>query len=298
MLLLLLLVPSVAASLLTLRGMLALKRAHDCAGTGDVPAGQAALRTARRSVWPGLLVLAISIPASLFAVGAHAGVARAHVVLVLTIPVAVMAAFGLAALIVDLRLQDRLRPTPAASVASGPVEAITFELTADHLWRSQMQWQTRSTVGRITLVVALAAMLGLLVGFPLLMHSTHPQQPLIVDFIPSILLLIVFPLLIALFGKRYVVAVSGGHPGVLCEHTLEIRPDGLREKTDVNDTLWPWQELREVIETREYVLLRVSSIGLFAIPTSAFPSDEQRRRFVTEIRGRMSAPCAAVPTPA
>lgn len=289
---------SLAGAVLAMRGLVAFRQAGDLIAAGKLDAARAAHRMTRRTFWPGMLVLSISLPAAVFALAERSAAPKPYVAFAALLPALAMATMATVLLVVDLRLQDKLRATPPAAAGSPFDESMTFDFTADHLWRSQMQWQLHSTLGRTSLAVSLLVILAVLLGMPLVLHSAHPDRPLIVDFIPSIVSVLAMAVLFAFFGRKLLVLSAGGRPGVLCAHTIEVRADGLREKTEANDTLWQWRGVKDLIETSEFVILRVSSIGMFAIPNSAFSSDDQRRRFVNAIRGRMSAPGAAVPTPA
>lgn len=285
-----------AGAVLSLIGLISFRRAHSFAVAKDLEAGRAALRTARRTMIAGQVALAIALPGILFSLGAKVPVAQ--LVFLSIIPVLAIVLFVTILLVVDLRLKDLLQPTPDAGPEAGVDESVTFDLTPDHLWRGQLQWQLHSRLGRITLALAIVAILAVVIGLPLLSRAMAPRMPLALHIAPALVALGIVGTLLAAFGKQIYVATAGRRPGILCEHTLDVRADGLRERTHANDTLWRWSDVREITETTEYVMVRVSTLGLFAIPRTAFGSDDHARRFVAALRNRIPiARGATAPTP-
>ena len=140
-------------------------------------------------------------------------------------------------------------------------------------------------MGRALVVLLVVGVLAVLVLFPLSWYSVDPGR-LVKSIVHSIAIVAVAILIFALFGRKMVIASAARQPGVLGRHTIEVRADGLRETTSANDTLWPWTEVREIVETREFLLLRIRAVGMFMIPRSAFASDDQLRRFIDAVRLR------------
>jgi hypothetical protein len=73
---------------------------------------------------------------------------------------------------------------------------------------------------------------------------------------------------------RNVMALLKQHPrpGVLGKHTLSIDPEGITEKTDVNDSRHSWQSVDRVDQDNRLIYLFMGT-AFFAIPKNAFMSD-------------------------
>jgi len=69
------------------------------------------------------------------------------------------------------------------------------------------------------------------------------------------------------------------HRGVLGEHTLEITPSGLIERTEFNETLHRWPGLHRVVRTRHHLFLWVTDSMLHSVPLRSFASEEAARSF-------------------
>lgn len=79
------------------------------------------------------------------------------------------------------------------------------------------------------------------------------------------------------------------HRGVLGEHTLEVTPSGLMERTEFNETLHRWQGLHRVIRTRHYLYLWVTDSMLHSVPMRSFESEEAVRAFQLAIEAHRKA---------
>jgi hypothetical protein len=89
---------------------------------------------------------------------------------------------------------------------------------------------------------------------------------------------------LALMGL--VTSFTGQHRGVLGRHTLEITDEGLRECTDVNETLHRWPGLSRVFSVGGYLFIYLGeSTAHFQVPKRGF-SPEVFRKFEAELRRR------------
>lgn len=75
--------------------------------------------------------------------------------------------------------------------------------------------------------------------------------------------------------------------GILGEHRYEVRADGLYEKTPVNETLAAWSGIKGVTEAGGFAFIELRSGTFHIIPRHAFHDDDQRQRFLAEIRQRV-----------
>lgn len=67
--------------------------------------------------------------------------------------------------------------------------------------------------------------------------------------------------------------------GVLCEHTVKINEEGIREITSVNDSFHSWKDIKDVKENKEYIFVFIDNIMAYIIPKSAFSSEVQCKEF-------------------
>jgi len=59
-------------------------------------------------------------------------------------------------------------------------------------------------------------------------------------------------------------------PGFIGEHSIEIKQEGIFEKTDVNEGFHNWKAITSIKENKKYVFLYIGLIGAHVIPKSAF----------------------------
>ena len=89
---------------------------------------------------------------------------------------------------------------------------------------------------------------------------------------------IVFPLFFVFFYYRTVKSIVTQHPEMLEEQTLTFDEAGV---TFVNSTMrvaLPWQRVKALIETKDYYILRLDTLGSGGVvPRRALSSDEQKR---------------------
>jgi hypothetical protein len=74
--------------------------------------------------------------------------------------------------------------------------------------------------------------------------------------------------------------------GVLGAHELEIRDEGLLEKTDVNESLHRWSGFGKIGRTRRHLFIFVGGNIVHYVPFRCFPSKEDAKRFEDEVRRR------------
>ena len=84
----------------------------------------------------------------------------------------------------------------------------------------------------------------------------------------------------------FINSYTGVHRGVLGRHTLEITPEGLRESTDVNETLHRWAGVTRVLSVGGYLFIYLGeSTSHFQIPKRDF-SPKIFKTFEEEVRRR------------
>ncbi|HSY17340.1 MAG TPA: YcxB family protein [Candidatus Acidoferrales bacterium] len=77
--------------------------------------------------------------------------------------------------------------------------------------------------------------------------------------------------------------------GVLGEHTLEIRDDGLAERTAVNESLIRWAGIHKLVHTRRHLIIYVTETNAYLVPRKYFASPQDENQFRAEIEKRIQS---------
>lgn len=77
--------------------------------------------------------------------------------------------------------------------------------------------------------------------------------------------------------------------GVLGVHELEIRNEGLAERTDVNESMHRWSGFHKISRSRRFLFIFVTDSIVHYVPVRCFPSNEDAKRFQDEIQRRWRA---------
>ncbi len=72
--------------------------------------------------------------------------------------------------------------------------------------------------------------------------------------------------------------------GLLGTHELEIRDEGLLERTDVNESLHRWSGFHKLIETRRHLYIYVTDTMAHIVPRRSFASEQAEWAFRDELR--------------
>ena len=77
--------------------------------------------------------------------------------------------------------------------------------------------------------------------------------------------------------------------GVLGNHDLEIRDEGLVERTNINESMFRWSGLHKLGRSRNYLFIYVTENQAHFVPLRCFSSDEEAKSFQDEIQRRWKA---------
>jgi hypothetical protein len=77
--------------------------------------------------------------------------------------------------------------------------------------------------------------------------------------------------------------------GFLGDHELEIRDDGLVERTDVNESVHRWAGFHKIVTTGRYLYIYVTDNNVHIVPRRYFASEQEQRAFQEEIRKHINA---------
>ncbi|WP_156120591.1 YcxB family protein [Neosynechococcus sphagnicola] len=82
-----------------------------------------------------------------------------------------------------------------------------------------------------------------------------------------------------------------GTSGILCEHTIQITPTQLIERTSVNETRHRWISVKRLQELPNHLLIILNNNQAYTIPKKAFESTsnyqnfyEMARQFLQQVR--------------
>jgi len=75
--------------------------------------------------------------------------------------------------------------------------------------------------------------------------------------------------------------------GVIGEHTIEIREEGLLERTAINESLHRWAGFHKVQESRRYLFIYATDNLVHFVPLRFFGTSEAAREFRDELRRKM-----------
>ncbi len=77
--------------------------------------------------------------------------------------------------------------------------------------------------------------------------------------------------------------------GFLGDHELEIRDEGLAERTDVNESLHRWAGFHKVVTTGRYLYIYVTDNNVHIVPRRFFASEQEQRAFRDKIEKQINA---------
>lgn len=126
--------------------------------------------------------------------------------------------------------------------------------------RSSTTWITSG------FILALGCIGGLLTaGTP----STVHEFLVLVTYVGVVVMVSMVTWFVFILGFALLAARA---PGVLGEHVYTFQNDGLREETDVNDTLIKWGGAHDLQRTASFIVIRVSPALFHVLPRRSFAS--------------------------
>jgi predicted membrane protein len=72
--------------------------------------------------------------------------------------------------------------------------------------------------------------------------------------------------------------------GFTGKHAIEINEQGLREKTEVNDTIHSWKDIKSIEETDEYIYAHIGPLVAHVIPKRTFTDQDDTNRFSISLK--------------
>jgi hypothetical protein len=77
--------------------------------------------------------------------------------------------------------------------------------------------------------------------------------------------------------------------GVVGDHELEIRDDGILTRTPFNESLHRWSGFQKIASSKSYLYVFVTDNNVEYIPLRCFASTQDAERFQDEIQKRLDA---------
>jgi YcxB-like protein len=77
---------------------------------------------------------------------------------------------------------------------------------------------------------------------------------------------------------------NGEEYGLTGEHTITLSPDGLQERTRVNDSITDWAGLHSIDASQSHIFIYTQPAMAHIIPRRAFPSERDADEFLNTAR--------------
>jgi Mn2+/Fe2+ NRAMP family transporter len=156
---------------------------------------------------------------------------------------------------------------------------MTYNLDREDLWQftRYVYWNLPRYRRNIYLTVAAVPVVVFMVG-----RLMEPN--LVLNVAVALLVGILVPPLIYWNTKREVMTLPSGKPGLLGEHTITISPEGIRERTAVNDSTHSWDGIHAIVDDKQHVYLFIDTHMAHIIPKRAFDSENGAQAFLITAR--------------
>ena len=116
---------------------------------------------------------------------------------------------------------------------------------------------------------------------------TEPEgTPLAVRVLAAILFYIAVWTIQLLFNVVYLY--SSKNRTILTQHTITVQDEWLLDETTFSKSQHYWAGIHKVVRRPGFVAVYMNAHAAHIIPSRAFPSDEHRSRFVSEIKIKLA----------
>jgi hypothetical protein len=130
-------------------------------------------------------------------------------------------------------------------------------------------------------------------GFAMLMSSSEslPVKTLPFRIFYFLVLLVLFLGFMVFFQivTHALLVFTSRSKGVLGEHEMEIRPEGMLEKSSVSESVHNWAGFHKLGSSRNFLFVYVTDTMVYYIPLKAFPSELAANHFREEILKKANA---------
>lgn len=167
-----------------------------------------------------------------------------------------------------------------------PPAKIRYSLTRWDLFRWQLWHTVRLKVLWIIFLGATTTIVVPQLRTPEL--SAHSAGFKIGFTIIAAVVMLMFMFLLQLILLVFMIFAPKGR-GLLGEHELEIREDGLLERTDVNESLHRWKGFHKMVSSGGYFYIYVTHNNFHIVPKCCFSSAHEAVLFRDEIMRRFKS---------
>lgn len=176
---------------------------------------------------------------------------------------------------------------------------VTYELTPEDYCHFSSYYRRHKYPIRPLMLFALSGVLGslFLAGTWVAVETWLNFGRMSGTLLPSLLILLFVTVLILPPTKARILKFARRQPGLLCEHTVDISPEWLSEKTHVNESKTAWSTMKSLEEDPEYLFLFVDRLVAHAIPKRAFSSPHEAEAFLRTARLYWEAAKTGQPVP-
>jgi hypothetical protein len=163
---------------------------------------------------------------------------------------------------------------------------IRYSIRRIDLLRLQLYGYSRNRVVVGFLLLAGVVAACLVVREPYIVHRPLAFKIPFVVLFDALLLGFVFAFQVVLSG---LMILQGKHRGLLGEHVLEVRDDGLLERTDFNESLHRWAGFDKVRSTRSSLYIYVTDALVHVVPLRCFASPADAEAFRNRVQEKIDA---------
>jgi hypothetical protein len=158
---------------------------------------------------------------------------------------------------------------------------VKFELTVEDYKKSLRNFRWNIPKFRHKYIFSVLQFPILIFGVTLFIRTfdTDHKPPFSYLVASSIILGIIIAAILDSYGIKKLIKKLHKDGGHFCEHTIEVNEEGVREITSINDTLYNWKGIKDVMDNEEYIYIITTSMASLAIPKRAFNSIEEANKF-------------------
>ncbi len=80
--------------------------------------------------------------------------------------------------------------------------------------------------------------------------------------------------------KWLIILLPSAKGGILGDHMMELRTDGVREQTNVNDNMYKWSGIYKIINHKKYIFIFTNRMAAHIIPRRSFATKSQADTFL------------------
>lgn len=152
---------------------------------------------------------------------------------------------------------------------------VKYNLTRKDFWNFTKYAYTHVPTLRIPLI------LGVFIAFAIIASSLEFFYSKGIGHLTTYIAIAVTILILYYYMiKLLVMWLPSAKPGILGEHILSISPEGIRERTFVNDSFIKWNEIKEITSNKKYIFIFIDLTMCYQIPKVSFSTEDEANIFL------------------